>query len=33
MPGEVATDTPMSVAEQVALERGTATAPDQDENK
>ncbi len=33
MPGEVPTDTPMSVAEQVALERGTATAPDQDENK
>ena len=27
------TDMPMTEAEQVALERGTATAPDQDENK
>ena len=33
MPGEVPADTPMSVAEQVALERGTAVAPEQDENK
>ena len=32
-PGEAPADAPMSVAEQVALERGTATAPDQDENK